>query len=812
MITVTLIISLITIQPVHAYTTGTVGINTSLAVGYHHTLAIKKDGSLWAWGHNIDGQLGDGTTIDRSTPVKIMDNVATVSAGNAHTLAVKTDGTLWAWGSNYSGGLGDGTTTNKSKPVKIMDNVATVSAGQDHTLAVKTDGTLWAWGDNNWGGLGDGTTTKRSTPFKVMDNVATVSAGGYYSLAIKKDGSLWAWGCNFTGQLGDGTTIHRSTPVKIMDNVATVSAGSFHSLAIKIDGSLWAWGVNNDGELGDGTTTERSTPVMIMDSIAFICARASTAVIKKDNSLWAWGRAFGDHILNDTKDTPNKIMDNVATVSANELNTLAIKTDGTLWELENASGKQTPVKIDFADIRMPKQNTYLYDQEDPGASIVLPSDRLESVINQTTAINTVREATKNLTEQQKASATGRDLITLYAEEAVALSGKVVVEGSNVTLNQDTLSASATTSIATQKEAEKVLVSEGIVVNRTIKTAATMQTSDEKNIKVKIEDTAANIGVEELQVNSPTLSLAVPRTLVQTMGESGFEVSITVLKPSDIAYNPFILSSIENTIPMAWRNRDPQEFGTKYKIDINKPLKENIKISLPPLTGDPTYQAVVNSSGVAVGGKYNPATEMIEVKIKSSDTYMVKENKKDFSDIKNKSVEMQNAIKVLASKGIISGTTATAFSPDASITRAEIAALILRTLSKLDSNANGGFKDVKTSDWYYGVAGSAKQYGIMNGLSVDVFAPKNAILKEQIVAVSARTLKNEMNYKDPASVENLLNIYKDNTSLPAWGKKEIALATRENMVVRRTDSLFIPKATMTRGDAAVILYRLFSKIW
>jgi hypothetical protein len=264
--------------------------------------------------------------------------------------------------------------------------------------------------------------------------------------------------------------------------------------------------------------------------------------------------------------------------------------------------------------------------------------------------------------------------------------------------------------------------------------------------------------------------------------------------------------------MAWRNRDPQELGTKYKIDINKPLKENIKISLPPLTGDPTYQAVVNSSGVAVGGKYNPATEMIEVKIKSSDTYMVKENKKDFSDIKNKSVEMQNAIKVLASKGIISGTTATEFSPDASITRAEIAALILRTLSKLDSNANGGFKDVKTSDWYYGVAGSAKQYGIMNGLSVDVFAPKNAILKEQIVAVSARTLKNEMNYKDPASVENILNIYKDNTSLPAWGKKEIALATRENMVVRRTDSLFIPKATMTRGDAAVILYRLFNKIW
>jgi hypothetical protein len=174
--------------------------------------------------------------------------------------------------------------------------------------------------------------------------------------------------------------------------------------------------------------------------------------------------------------------------------------------------------------------------------------------------------------------------------------------------------------------------------------------------------------------------------------------------------------------------------------------------------------------------------------------------------------MQNAIRILAAKGIINGTTATAFSPDGTITRAEIAALIVRTLSKLDPNADGGFTDVSRGSWYFGAVGSAKRFGIINGASATTFAPVANIQKDQIVAVCARTLRAEMKYKNPANAEGLLAAYSDRGDIPAWGTIDIALATRENLVLKRTDGKFNPGATMTRGDAAIILYRMFMKIW
>ena len=229
----------------------------------NHTIATKSDNSLWAWGKNSDGQLGDGTTTNKTTPVKIMDNVVSTSAGGRHSLTIKNDGSLWAWGYNSDGQLGDGTTTNKTTPIKIMDGVVSTSAGVLHSLAIKNDGSLWAWGYNSDGQLGDGTTTNKTTPVKIMDNVVSTSAGLYHSLAIKNDGSLWAWGYNNCGQLGDGTTTKKNTPVKIMDNVVSTSTGPSHSLAIKNDGSLWAWGYNFNGQLGVGDTKDRIVPTSV---------------------------------------------------------------------------------------------------------------------------------------------------------------------------------------------------------------------------------------------------------------------------------------------------------------------------------------------------------------------------------------------------------------------------------------------------------------------------------------------------------------------------------------------------------------------
>ena len=234
-----------------------------LATAYFHSLALKTDNSLWAWGYGGFCALGDGTCESRPTPVQVLTGVAAVEAGGYHSLALKTDSSLWAWGYNYAGQLGDGTTTTQLAPIQVMTGVASVVAGVGHTLAIKTDGSLWAWG-SNWGGqIGDGTTTDHRTPVQIMTGVAAVAAGYYHTLALKTDGSLWAWGNNWGGQIGDGTTTDRLTPIQVMAGVAAVSAGNAYTLARKTDGSLWAWGNNEYGKLGDGTTTDRPRPVQV---------------------------------------------------------------------------------------------------------------------------------------------------------------------------------------------------------------------------------------------------------------------------------------------------------------------------------------------------------------------------------------------------------------------------------------------------------------------------------------------------------------------------------------------------------------------
>ena len=167
-------------------------------------------------------------------------------------MVVHTDGSLWAWGDNSGGELGDGTIANESTPEHILAGTKwqSVAAGWADTFAIQTNGTLWAWGTNGYGQLGDGATTSLSpTPEQIGYPYTwkAVSSNAYHTLAIRSDGTLWAWGYNFQGQLGDGSTTNRSAPVQVgsATNWVSISAGYFHSVGIRSDGTLWAWGDNS---------------------------------------------------------------------------------------------------------------------------------------------------------------------------------------------------------------------------------------------------------------------------------------------------------------------------------------------------------------------------------------------------------------------------------------------------------------------------------------------------------------------------------------------------------------------------------------
>ena len=307
------------------------GDKKDVAVGDNHALVLKTDGTLWAFGRNSYGQLGDGTENWQKTPVKIMDNVVQISAQDNKSMALKADGTLWTWGENDYGSLGDGTRDEHSTPKKIMDNVMSACVGDQQSFAVDRDGWLWAWGNNSHGQLGDGTTTDHYTPVRIMSGAKDVTGGAgtafvvcqdgsLYQLspglksprkimegvvkascygpymALRRDGTLWTWGYNGSGELGDGTTESRYDPsdaYKIMSGVTDFSSGYRHAMAVRKDGTLWAWGWNNYGQLGNGTTTGTLRPIQIDDNVSSVsCGYAISAWITRDGDLRMVGRPF----------------------------------------------------------------------------------------------------------------------------------------------------------------------------------------------------------------------------------------------------------------------------------------------------------------------------------------------------------------------------------------------------------------------------------------------------------------------------------------------------------------------------------------
>jgi alpha-tubulin suppressor-like RCC1 family protein len=278
----------------------------AVAGGEYHSLFVKADGTLWAMGYNIFGQLGNGIFMyNTNLPVLVTSNVVAVAAGVYHSLFMTADGTLWAMGNNGSGQLGNGTTVNTNLPVSVASNVVAVAAGQSHSLFVKADGTLWAMGYNGDGELGNGTTVSTNLPVSVASNVVVVAAGQWHSLFVKADGTLWAMGQNFYGQLGNGTTNNSKLPVSVASNVVAVAAGADHSLFVKADGTLWAMGYNGDGELGNGTTVSTNRPVSVASNVVAVAAGEwHSLFVKADGTLWATGHnAYGQLGIGNNTDT-----------------------------------------------------------------------------------------------------------------------------------------------------------------------------------------------------------------------------------------------------------------------------------------------------------------------------------------------------------------------------------------------------------------------------------------------------------------------------------------------------------------------------
>lgn len=270
---------------------------SQVCAGYSHSLALKNDGTVWASGQNAEGQLGIGNTSSQSSPVQTnISNIVSIAAGKQHSLALKNDGTVWAWGNNQSGQLGDNTKINKNSPIKVLglSNIVRIACGYYHSLAIDNNGDVWSWGSNGWGQLGSEVETILPTKMLGLDNIIEASGGEFHSLFLKNDGKVWACGRNNEGQLGDSTFNYSTSPVKvtILDNIIDITAGLGHSMALQNNGIVWAWGLNGLRQLGDGTNQNRNYPDSVnnLNGVYDIAAGAAFSLaLKSDGSVIGWG-------------------------------------------------------------------------------------------------------------------------------------------------------------------------------------------------------------------------------------------------------------------------------------------------------------------------------------------------------------------------------------------------------------------------------------------------------------------------------------------------------------------------------------------
>jgi len=333
-------------------------VTPKIAAGAFHSLALRADGTVVAWGHNGAGQLGDGTFTNSSTPVVVngLSNVIAIAAGTYHSVALLANGTVVAWGDNYFGQLGNGSFTTCGTPVAVygLTGVTAIAAGDSHTIALRSTGSAYTWGSNSNGQLGYATpSTVKSTPGVVsggLNALTAIAAGSYHSVVRKSDGTVWAWGDNTYGQLGNSSYPVNTTPVAVsgLSGVSTVSAGNMHTVALLNTGTVVAFGDNFYGQLGNGTLNGSSSPVAVSGLSTVVAVQAGgdhTVARKSDGTLVVWGRNSEGQLGNGTTidsalPVPVAGLSGVSAMAAGWYHTVALKTDGNVvsWG-DNTSGQ-----------------------------------------------------------------------------------------------------------------------------------------------------------------------------------------------------------------------------------------------------------------------------------------------------------------------------------------------------------------------------------------------------------------------------------------------------------------------------------------
>ena len=300
--------------------------------------ALTVNGDLYCWGANGHGEVGNGSTEDQYTPVKVLENVKDFYSNYERSAAITTNGDLYCWGKNGYGQVGNGATADQYTPVKVLKNVKKFNSYDAASAALTTNGDLYCWGYNWYGTVGNGSTVDQYTPVKVLEDVKDFYSCSYLSSAITINDDLYCWGSDWHGQVGTGTTGTSYTPVKVLENVKKFGSYSFTSSAVTTNGDLYCWGDNGNGEVGNGATADQHTPVKVLENVKdfyfYGGFSVTSSAVTTNGDLYCWGCNSGGAVGNGaTADqyTPVKILENVKDFYGDGSTSSAVTTNGDLY-------------------------------------------------------------------------------------------------------------------------------------------------------------------------------------------------------------------------------------------------------------------------------------------------------------------------------------------------------------------------------------------------------------------------------------------------------------------------------------------------
>ncbi|MBU7007948.1 S-layer homology domain-containing protein [Phosphitispora fastidiosa] len=783
-----------------------------IAAGYNHTVVLKNDGTVWAWGSNMYGQLGNGTTTDSAEPVMVkgLSGATALTAGYYHAAAIKNDGTVWAWGSNMYGQLGNGTTNNSPVPVKVMNltGVRVISRGGSHTIALKNDGTVWAWGSNECGQLGDGTTTNSLVPVMVegLAGIVDVAGGAYHTAALKSDGTVWTWGSNRMGQLGDGTTADSPVPVMVsgLSGVTSLASGEHHAVALKSDGTVWSWGANSTGQLGDGTMANSALPVRVsgLSGVSEINAGyAYSMALTGEGDVWCWGANTQGQLGNSTtgsSSVPVKIpgLSGIISVAGGQNHTIALQSDGSFWQW----GLTQP------------------GRQNDGSAVVSSPQKMTSIsaggVVEDTGQNDTGTEIDEFPEEIDDSPQyegGSTVIPVpeQAERAAAISfvdssgGSGLIKVDSATLNEF---------LSLTDPAVNVYVIQVHSTSQSITTeipadviAALRQSKPAAVLRVVVPAGSYDLPVSVVNVGDLSDKLGAPPEafrIAVTISAAGEAIAAQIR--AEITRQGFAMTAV----PVEFRTGVVADNGQRLELNIfDSYIEHFLKMGYsvnPSISGAVCYNtaAKVFYPVPAVFGADgdNPG---VVIKHRANGWYTVVTGQRTYTDIRGHWA--RGDIERLASRLIVTGKDSRNFDPGGKVTRAEFAALLVRALGVSEIAREGEFSDV-SGQWFTGAVNSAAAAGLIQGYQDGTFRPYQEITREEMAVMVSRAIQFAGYPAVSGDSDDEILSFTDRDSVSSWARSAVSAAAQAQIIKGSLSGEFNPDFHATRAEAAAMLIR------